>query len=144
MRMALIGQSRCSVDPIELTRGGTSYAIDTVHAFKMRYPGVDFFFLIGADHVSQLPLWRDAESLATLVEFVVIPRPGSPPASLPKPYRITHLKGWPMAVSSSEIRDRIRRGLTIHHLVPDSVAEELSKSALYPGDDIWGARTPDR
>jgi nicotinate-nucleotide adenylyltransferase len=135
LRMALVGQSRCCVDSIELEREGTSYTIDTVRAFRDLHPEASFFYLIGADHVPQLPLWRDAESLAALVEFVVIPRPGSLCVSLPKPYRIRHLKGWPIAVSSSEIRDRVRRGLAIHHLVPDAVAEDLSRNVPYSGGE---------
>lgn len=135
LRMALVGQSRCSVDSIELEREGTSYTIDTVRVFKDLHPEASFFFLIGADHVSQLPRWRESESLAALVEFVVIPRQGPPSSPPPRPYRTRHLKGWPMTVSSSEIRDRVRRGLPIHHLVPESVAEDISRNAPYSGGD---------
>ena len=135
LRMALVGQSRCCVDAMELERGGTSYTIDTVRAIKELHPGATLFNLIGADHVPQLPRWRNAESLAELVEFVVIPRPGSPPVSLPELYRLRYLRGWPINVSSSEIRERIRQGLTVHHLVPEAVAEDLSRNLPYGCDE---------
>ncbi len=133
LRLALAGQSRCRVDPIELARGGVSYTIDTVRHFKEHHSGATLFYLIGADHVSQLPLWREAESLAGLVEFVVIPRPGEKETALPPPFRLHHLRGWPLAVSSSLIRDRLRNRLTVRHLVPDPVGEILESESAYGG-----------
>jgi len=135
LRMSLAGQSRCCVDPLELERGGASYTIDTVRVFKEIHPRETLFYLIGADHVAQLPQWRGAESLAAMVEFVVIPRPGSPCVSLPRLYRLRHLRGWPIDVSSSEIRERVRRGLAIHHLVPTAVAEDLSSNRFYGSEE---------
>jgi len=131
LRLALAGQMRCKVDAIELARGGVSYTIDTVRSFGRRYPGSEILVLVGSDQVPHLPCWREAESLAGLVEFVVIPRPGHPFSSLPSPYRLRHLKGWPMAISSSEIRRRVLRGLPVHHLVPQEVAEDFESLQLY-------------
>jgi len=62
---------------------------------------------------------------------VVIPRPGQPPASLPSPWRLRHLRGWPLGISSSEVRDRIRRGLPFAHLVPAGAADVIVSEGLY-------------
>jgi len=131
LRLALAGQMRCKVDAIELVRGGVSYTIDTIRYFGRRYPDSELLLLIGSDQVPHLPSWREAESLACLVQFVVIPRPGHPSISLPSPYRLRHLKGWPMDISSSEIRRRVRRGLPVHHLVPQEVAEDFANLQDY-------------
>ena len=135
LRLALAGQMRCKVDPIELLRGEVSYTIDTVRSFGRRYPDADLLFLVGSDQVPLLPQWREAESLASLVEFVIIPRPGSPPGSLPLPYKLRHLRGWPMDISSSEIRTRVRRGLPVHHLVPREVAQDFGSLQPYQDED---------
>lgn len=131
LRLALAGQMRCKVDAIELVRGGVSYTIDTVRFFGRRYPNADLLVLIGSDQVPHLPCWREAESLACIVQFVVIPRPGHPSISLPPPYRLRHLRGWPMDISSSEIRRRVRKGLPVHHLVPLEVSEDFASLRAY-------------
>ena len=131
LRRSLAGQSRTEVHPDELTRGGVSYSIDTVNAFRARNPGAELFWLIGADHVPTLPQWREALALAEAVTFVVIPRPGQDQASLPPPWRLRHLRGWPLGVSSSEIRDRVRNGMSYEHLVPSGTADVIASEGLY-------------
>ena len=131
LRLSLAGQTRFSVETLEVERGGVSYSIETVRALQSRFPGARLFWLIGADHVAKLPLWREAETLARSVEFVVIPRPGEAQATLPEPYRLHQLTGWPLKVSASEIRERVRRGQTIRHLVPDTVADSVEQAGVY-------------
>jgi nicotinate-nucleotide adenylyltransferase len=131
LRLALAGHPNYAVDPQELERGGVSYTIDTARAYSARYPDAELFYLIGADHVGQLPKWREAEALAALVEFVVIPRPGLVPGELPKPFRGQWLKGFPLALSSTQVRARVRAGLPIEHLVPAAVAEAIRDNGLY-------------
>lgn len=131
LRTALVGEPRYRVDDVELRRGGVSYTVDTVRHFTRVHPNTTLCWLIGADHVPTLPQWREADNLAQLVEFIVIPRPGEPTASLPPPWRLTYLKGWPLKVSSSEIRMRAARGLPIHHLVPAIAADIIAGEGLY-------------
>jgi nicotinate-nucleotide adenylyltransferase len=132
LRLALAGEVRCEIDAQEIGRGGVSYAIDTVQDYHRRYPRAELFYLIGADHVAKLPKWRDAAELAKAVEFVVIPRPGEPPVTAPPPFRCRALRGFPLGVSSSEIRERVRAGRPIRHLVPAAVAEAIRNDQLYP------------
>ncbi len=131
LRLALAGQNHYEVDDQEIKRGGTSFSIDTVRDYVSRYPAVEIFYLIGADHVSQLPKWRAAEELARLVEFVVIPRPGAAGIIAQPPFRLRGLQGFPLGVSSSQIRARVRAALPIDGLVPGAVAEAIRNSKLY-------------
>jgi len=131
LRLALVGHSQYEIDDQEVRRGGTSFTIDTVRDFTKRFPRAELLYLIGADHVPTLPAWREAESLARLVEFVVIPRPGQRPAPLPQPFHGRELAGFPLGVSSSQIRNRVKGGLTIQGLVPDAVNEAIGNSRLY-------------
>ena len=131
LRLALAGKEWCEVDDQEVKRGGVSYTIDTVRAYSNRFPHAQLFYLIGSDHVSQLPKWREAENLARKVEFLVIPRPGQTEASIPPPFRGAMLKGFPIQVSSSQIRQRIAKNLPIDHLVPFAVAEAIRNNHLY-------------
>lgn len=131
LRLALAGESWCEIDDQELRRGGVSYTIDTVRDFTRRFPDGECFYLIGADHVAQLPQWREAAELARLVSFVAIPRPGETAPAFPAPFRGRTLPGFPLGVSSSQIRARIRAGQPVEHLVPATVAEAIRNSRLY-------------
>ena len=131
LRLALAGETKCEVDDQEIRRGGPSYTIDTVGAYRQRYPKAALFYIIGADHVPLLPKWRAADELAGLVEFLVVPRPGDPPVSAKPPFRVQNLIGTPFAVSSSQIRVRVKAGQSIQHLVPPAVAEAIHNSGLY-------------
>jgi len=131
LRLALAGEARYEVDDQEIRRGAPSYTIDTVNAYRELYPKVTLFYIVGADHVPLLPKWRAADELAALVEFLVVPRPGDPPVTAKPPFRVQNLIGTPFAVSSSQIRTRVKAGQPIRHLVPDAVAETISNSGLY-------------
>lgn len=131
LRLALAGQTRCDVDLLEIERGGVSYSVDTAREFQRRFPRAELFWLIGADHVPTLPQWREAIQLAALVEFVVIPRPGEPPVQLPTPFRLKHLHGWPLKVSSSAIRHRVSARQPVDFLVPAAVSAVIEAEGLY-------------
>lgn len=131
LRLALAGMNYCEVDPQEVERGGVSYTIDTVRNYGERMRGSELFYLIGADHVGQLPKWRDAGELAERVTFLVIPRPGEKLAEAVPPFRARHLAGFPIGVSASQIRERVRRNLPVDLLVGSPVAESIRHNDLY-------------
>jgi len=131
LRLALAGKAWCELDTQEINRGGISYTIDTVKDISGRYPEAKLYYLIGGDHVAQLPKWRDATELARLVTFVVIPRPGQAEVPFPAPFKGQMLAGFPLGISSSQIRDRVKSGLTVDGLVPAAVAEAIRNNRLY-------------
>jgi nicotinate-nucleotide adenylyltransferase len=131
LRLALAGKSHYEIDDQEIRRGGVSFTIDTARSYRERFPNAEMFYLIGADHVPTLPKWREAEELARLVQFVVIPRPGETVAQSLAPFRIQNLVGWPLKVSSSEIRARAQAALPIDHLVPLGVHEVIRETRSY-------------
>jgi len=131
LRLALCGHDYCEVDTQEIDRGGVSYTIDTVNTYLKQFPAAALFYLIGADHLPSLPQWRRAGELAERVEFVVIPRPDQAAVTVPDGFKVRLLKGFPLAVSSSDIRVRVQAGRLIRHLVPRVVAEEIRNNRLY-------------
>jgi nicotinate-nucleotide adenylyltransferase len=131
LRLALAGKIHCEVDDQEIRRGGVSYTIETLRDYAKRFPQARFFYLIGADNAAKLNEWREAGELAKLAEFVAIPRPGGTEASFPPPFRGRMLRGFPLGVSSSEIRARVKAGLPIDHLVPPPVAAAVQDARLY-------------
>jgi nicotinate-nucleotide adenylyltransferase len=131
LRLALAGKTNCEVDEQEIKRGGISYTIETLRDYAKRFPQAELFYLIGADNAAKLPEWREAGELAKLAEFVAIPRPGGVTAVFVPPFRGRTLKGFPLAVSSSEIRARLKAGLPIELLVPQAVAEAIRTNRPY-------------
>lgn len=132
LRLALAGRSSWFIDEQELQRTPPSYTIDTVRNYIAANRAVEIFYIIGADHVSQLPRWREAHELRQLVEFVVVTRPGeNAGGELPLGFRIRFLKGIPYEVSSSELRRRIANDGDVSLLTPSAVAQSLRNEHTY-------------
>ena len=131
LRLALTGKTNCAIDEQETRRGGVSYTIETARHYAATFPQAKLFYIIGADNVSKLNEWREANELAKLVEFAAIPRPGQILPEFPKPFRGRALKGFPVEISSSDIRARVKTGLPIEYLVPQFVAGAIREAAVY-------------
>ena len=131
LRLALAGKTNYEIDEQEIRRGGISYSVDTVRAYAQKFPGAQLFYLIGADNAAKLNAWHEADQLAKLAEFVAVPRPGGLPAVFQPPFRGRALKGFPFGVSSSEIRARVKGGLSVENLMPTAVAEAMHAARLY-------------
>jgi nicotinate-nucleotide adenylyltransferase len=131
LRTALAGKPWCEVDDLELRRGGVSYTIDTLRAYAGRHPEAKLSYIIGADNVGQLGQWREAGELAKLAEFVAVPRPGMEPEQAPPGFNVRVLRGFPMGVSSSQIRERVQAGLPVWGLLPPGVGEIIRNNRLY-------------
>jgi nicotinate-nucleotide adenylyltransferase len=132
LRLALAGWTACDVVTDELVRQGISYTVDTVRDFARRFPAAELFWLVGGDHAATLPKWREAAALASLVVFVVAPRPGRDAAlDLPPGFSFHVLRSPLSSVSSSDVRQRIRAGRPLEGWVPPAVIEAVVKYPLY-------------
>lgn len=116
----------------ELDRPAPSYTIETVRALQKERPGpgIEWFFLVGSDTARELPTWREIAELKRRVRFVAVPRPGQ--AGLAQlPEGVQEILVQTVEISSSQVRDRIRRGQSVAGLVPEPVMEFLEKRGLY-------------
>jgi nicotinate-nucleotide adenylyltransferase len=130
LELAIDGHPGCGIDDCELRRGGASYTIDTVRDILGRYPvegrpGL----LIGDDLVEGFDDWKEAPLLAEMVQLVVGCRVSGRTSRMR--YPCVHLNNALLPVSSSQIRDRLRQGLPIQHLVPPGVSEYIADHGLY-------------
>lgn len=126
LELAIAGEDKFSVEPIELGREGPSYTYDTMESLKS--PDTEYYFIIGGDMVEYLPNWHRIEELVRLVKFVGVNRPSYSASS---PYPILHVPVPAMDISSSDIRQRIAAGRTIKYLLPDSVIHYIKEHQLY-------------
>ncbi len=132
-----------SVSSEEIDRQGYSYTIDTIKSFDEKYRRkAKFFFITGADAISEILTWKDVDSLFKICEFVAATRPGfnqndlfSDIEYLREKYnsKIHFIEVPSLAISSSDIRKRVENGLSIKYLLPESVEEYIYENRLYIG-----------
>lgn len=127
VRLALRGNPLFSASDLEIRRGGVSYTVDTLRALK-KTTRAQLYLLLGADAYELLPRWRAPDEVVKLARIAVFGRPGHRVRGrMPK-----HTVDCPLLeISSSEIRRRVRRGLSIRYLVPDPVERYIRKKGLY-------------
>lgn len=120
---------------LELKKGGVSYSIDTVKLLRQQHPGIHFAYIIGADMVQYLPNWYKAEELVRLVSFIGLRRPGyaMDMARLPVfVQQAVKLVEMPLIeLSSTTIRERRRRNMSVRYMVPDRVNEYIEENGIY-------------
>jgi len=123
---------RLEASRLELDRVGLSFTVDTLAALATKMPGVSLFMLIGEDLATQIASWRDAARIADLASIVVMVRRTAVPASALEPsLPMTRLATRRIELSSTEIRDRVRAGRSIHGFVTDAVAAFIDAAGLY-------------
>jgi nicotinate-nucleotide adenylyltransferase len=114
--------SRVKVSRVEEELGGESYTLRTVEELKQRHPGVQWSLVIGADLVAERERWHGWSRLSTLIDFIVVGRVGYADASAE-----VHLP----PISSTDVRQRLERGLPCDALVDASVLDYIRERGLY-------------
>lgn len=152
VRLAIAGDPDLDVCTLEMERGGVSYAVDTMRAFRGRFPACEPHFIIGMDSLRELHLWRQAEELLQLCAFIVVDRPGVDrpvrPSELPLPcpwpdrLLASVVRGRLCEISSREIRRRVAESRPIRYHVPAVVEQYILRRGLYAGNAGSGGRDP--
>lgn len=151
VRLTVADDPRLETDSVEVDRDGLSYTVDTLKEFARRFPSAERYFLVGADVLASFALWRDPQTVLTLATLAVLTRraedahdPASEATRVDRQQhnatgslvdeldqRSTFVPTRRIDVSSTEIRDRVRSGRSIHGFVTDTVGEYISSHGLY-------------
>ena len=131
VQLAIGGHARFFLSRVELDRRPPSYTIDTVTELQRRSPrrDVEWFFLLGSDNAAELSGWREIGRLRKLVRFAAVPRPGA--LGRGTPAGVIPLRVLTDDISSTEVRRRVRQGLSINRLVPAPVRRYIEERELY-------------
>jgi nicotinate-nucleotide adenylyltransferase len=130
--IATASNPRFSVSRVDIDRGGPTYTIDTLLDLHEQRPDAELFFITGADAMEQILTWRDSERCFDLAHFIGVTRPGYTLVDSHLPDgRVSLVEIPALAISSSDCRDRVRRGMPVWYLVPDGVVQYIEKRALY-------------
>ena len=139
--LAVTSNKDFTVSRVEIDRPGKSYAYDTVKYFNETFPDKDVYFITGADAIKEILNWHKVNKLLDHCYFVAATRPGYdledlkarelsvlPPEKLEKIFTI---EVPAMAISSTDIKKRVKENKTIKYLLPESVEAYIWKEGLY-------------
>ncbi len=139
---AVAGNERFSVDRVEVDAGRAMHSVETVRILKERSPGDDWYFISGADEISNLLAWKDPDLLLEEVVMVAATRPGYDlsklqhlEAGLRNFDRIFPVECTRVDISATGIRRRMLQGKSVRYLVPEGVYEIIRDRGLYTGDE---------
>ena len=129
------------VSSIEIERKGITYTIDTLKELEKKYGKMDeLFFIIGADTVLRLRTWKNFSEVAKRCSFIAFFRNDTDMKGIETEIhrlmedlgaKVILLESHVMDVSSSDIRDRVKQGLSIKGMVPGRVLEYIGRNDLY-------------
>ncbi|WP_353809959.1 nicotinate-nucleotide adenylyltransferase [Agromyces sp. SYSU T00194] len=130
--IATASNPRFTVSRVDIDRAGPTYTTDTLSDIRRQRPDAELFFITGADAVAQILSWKDVGALWEQAHFVAVSRPGHVLSVSGLPEADVSLLEVPaLAISSTDCRNRVRRGDPVWYLVPDGVVQYISKHRLY-------------
>lgn len=130
---AILGDHRFQASNVEVRRPGPSYMVDTLRELVETHPTWSLSLVIGADQVEQFHTWKDPNGIVELAHIIALSRSGeSAVASTAIPsQRMTWVDVTRIDISSTLVRDRIRDGWSVRHMVPDPVLSIIESQELY-------------
>ena len=138
-RLATADNPYFTVSDMEMRRQGNSYTVDTLRLLKEIYgPSHSLYFISGTDTIHDLHNWNNPEEILSLCQFIGATRPDgseqidsiiSSFGELGK--NILKLPVPTMEISSTELRRRIRLGLSVRYMMPSAVVEYIRKNGVY-------------
>jgi nicotinate-nucleotide adenylyltransferase len=133
IKAAVEWDRRFEISDFELRRGGVSYTIDSARHFRGLYPRDQLYWIVGGDQLPKLHLWKEIEELARLVEFIFLERPGYPVKAHPDipALRLHRCDGHLLGISSTELRERTRKNLSLDYFVPHKAIVYIKEKGLY-------------
>lgn len=134
IKLAVSGESGFDVSNIEIDREEKSFTIITVRQLLDSYPDAEISLIIGGDAFNEIDTWKDYGELINLVTLIVMRRDGSikfKKTILKKIKNIIFADNPIVRISSSEIREKIKKGLPINNLLPLSVEKYILDKELY-------------
>ena len=130
--IATASNPRFTVSRVDIDRPGPTYTLDTLTDLHEQRPDAELFFITGADALAQIVSWKGVDNLWDLAQFIGVTRPGYELTGSGLPADRVVLKEVPaMAISSTDVRERVRYGHPVWYLVPDGVVQYIGKHSLY-------------
>ena len=116
----------------EFTMPKPSYTIDTLNALQAKFPDDEFYLVIGADNWAVFDRWRNSEEILAKYHLLVYPRLGYD-VEIPEELRdrVTLVDAPIIELSSTMVRERLAKGLSVRYFVPEEVLGYIERNRLY-------------
>ena len=118
---ALKGESQLKACNYEFHLPKPSYAWHTLQALSKDYPDIDFTLLIGGDNWAAFDKWFHHDDILVHYPIVVYPRQGASIGAVPQ--GVTIVETPLLNISSTQIRQAILQGESIHGMVPEAIED---------------------
>jgi len=117
---------------LELKRKGHSYTVDTLRILGKKYPQTKFVLILGLDNLNHIHTWKKPEEIFRLSQVIFISRPGATFNKANKWLKQSKfLEVKEIEISSTDIRERVRKRKSIRYMVPEEVLKYIKKHNLY-------------
>jgi nicotinate-nucleotide adenylyltransferase len=142
LQLAIAGNPRFRVDPLEQDRQGPSYTADTLALLQQRHPGDELWLLVGSDTLADIPNWYHPERVLDLAGLMVRARPGTKVMSVDElrtrlplapnsNIRLDVIQSPLIEISSRDLRQRASEGRTLRYFLPRAVEVYIQEKRLY-------------
>ena len=143
LELAIAGNEKFKVEPMEADRPGPSFTIDTLEEIQKRKPNDELFLIIGGDSALEFSTWKDPAKIASLATIIVRIRPGvimpteqefisQLGKELGVPPKVIFVSGPPyLDVSSSLLKERVSNNKSVRYLLPRAVEVYIQQKKLY-------------
>ena len=128
-KIAIASNSRFDISREEIEKVNISYTIDTLRHLRDIYENGSFYLIIGMDNYITFHLWKEPKQILEHSTVVVMNRPNYPQRM--NEIIVIFVDVPDIDVSSSDIRQRIKRGKSVKYLVPDEVERYIIDNGLY-------------
>jgi nicotinate-nucleotide adenylyltransferase len=132
VRLAVENESRLKASDIEFKLPKPSYTVDTLAYLQEKYPKEEFSVIMGSDSFQNLTKWKNYQWLLRNYPIYVYRRPQHENLpNYPDARQVEIVDAPLLPISSTDIRNKIKKGQSVRYLLPDSVLEEIGKSGYY-------------
>jgi nicotinate-nucleotide adenylyltransferase len=143
VELAIEDNPAFDLSALEIEREGPSYTVDTLRILRRTWPEHELYFITGADALLEIFSWRNAEEILTMIQFIGAARPGFDVSDfllkvqeehLEIQGKIHYLEVPALAISSTDIRSRVRHGQSFRYLLPEPVRLFIQEHGLYTAE----------
>ena len=144
VKLAIQDTDYFSLQPYEVENRDVHYSYKTMEHFKAVYPEYEFYFIIGADSLFDIEKWRLPERLLKTCVMLAAYRDEKGTEEMMSQIQYLNQKyeadirllNTPnVDISSSEIRKRLKDGISIQGMVPESVKDYIEAKQLFKDDE---------
>lgn len=140
IKKSIAGEEKFKVSHYEIDKKGYSYTYETLKYVNSIDSDVELFFITGVDCLMYIDKWKCPEQILKYSKFVVFNRPGYDKIDIMKKkneienkykHEIIFIDIPLLDISSTEIREKVKKSQQIKYLVPSEVYDIIKSNKLY-------------